>query len=119
VATSSGESCRSSSDSASSAPCSPESVVSDSGGTDVLPDGAMVSSGDCRREDDEDDDDDRCRRTTNSAPVPTSSDPCFALSRLLLLQQHCGGRDVTPASASDLRKRDRRLVDEVVAAATS
>lgn len=134
VATSSGESCRSSSDSASSAPCSPESVLSDSGGTEGLPDSALASSGDRRRgaeddeEEDEDDDDrrphhhrlrDDAMTIGGGSPAPTTSDPCFALSRLLLLQQHCGGRDALPASPSDLRKRDRRLVDEVVAAATS
>ncbi|XP_077530554.1 AE binding protein 2 jing isoform X2 [Haemaphysalis longicornis] len=100
VATSSGESCRSSSDSASSAPCSPESVLSDSGGVEGLPDSvAGLVSGDLVDLDD---------------AVVAASDPGFNLSRLLLPQQHRQGE-----SAAEARKRDLRLVDEVVAAATA
>ncbi|XP_075531985.1 uncharacterized protein LOC142564730 isoform X1 [Dermacentor variabilis] len=95
VATSSGESCRSSSDSASSAPCSPESVISDSGGAEGLPDSvAILVSG------------------ALADAVPPDSG--FNLSRLLLPQQHRQGE-----TAAEARKRDLRLVDEVVAAASA
>ncbi|KAL1442219.1 hypothetical protein MTO96_007841 [Rhipicephalus appendiculatus] len=97
VATSSGESCRSSSDSASSAPCSPESVISDSGGVEGLPDSvASLVSGEL---------------SDAAAPPP---DCGFNLSRLLLPQQHRQGE-----TAAEARKRDLRLVDEVVAAAAA
>ncbi|KAH8031746.1 hypothetical protein HPB51_020741 [Rhipicephalus microplus] len=97
VATSSGESCRSSSDSASSAPCSPESVISDSGGAEGLPDSvASLVSGEL------------------SDVVAPPLDSGFNLSRLLLPQHHRQGE-----TAAEARKRDLRLVDEVVAAAAA